>query len=296
VKYIALFYTHGGIKLTIKIGYLGPKGTFTEMAAKKLFLEGNFISYTTIAGCIEAIENEVDFSVVPIENTIEGSVPITLDYLYHQKLFPIIAELNLTINQHLMVHPNTVHAQSNLKSIYSHSHALSQCYQFIYKNFPSAEMISMNSTGEAAKYVAENANELVGAIGNELAAKLNGLTIIERNIQDYPNNQTRFIVLSKNRGDIPINNLEYIQEKATFMITPKKNVPGSLHQILSAFAWRKLDLSKIESRPLKTGFGNYFFILDVNQPTNKFLLTAVKEELESLNCKVDILGCFPCYQ
>jgi prephenate dehydratase len=281
--------------MTIKIGYLGPNGTFTEMAAKKLFNNGEFVSFSTIAGCIEALESDLDYSVVPIENTIEGSVPITLDYLYHQKTYPIIAELNITINQHLMVHPNNATVWGKINTIYSHPHALSQCYQFIHKNFPNSDMLSKNSTGEAAKYISENSDEIYGAIGNELAASLYGLKIVERNIQDYPNNQTRFIVLSKKWGELPSNLHTYLHDKATFMITQKQNVPGSLHQILSAFAWRKLDLSKIESRPLKTGFGNYFFIVDVNQATNMFLLDAVKEELESLNCEVKMLGNYPCF-
>lgn len=280
--------------MTRKIAYLGPDGTFTEMAAKKLFSEGEFFSYSTIPGCIEAVDNAVDFAVVPIENTIEGSVPITIDYLYHQASFPIVAELNLPINQHLMVHPSHADDWSNLNTIYSHPHALAQCYKFIHKNFPDVAMITKSSTGDAARYIAERPEEKAGAIANELAAELYGLALVERNIQDYPNNQTRFIVLSKKSGYLPETNQTAVSKKATFFITPKQNVQGSLHRILSAFAWRGLDLSKIESRPLKTGFGNYFFVVDVVQADDPFLLKMVKEELESLNCKVEIIGTYPC--
>jgi prephenate dehydratase len=285
----------GGEQLNYKIGFLGPKGTFTEMAARSLFPEGNCVSYPTIVSCMEAIDEDVDFSVVPIENTIEGSVPITIDYLYHKESLPIIGELTIPIEQHLMVHPNHADDWTSLKGVCSHSHAISQCHNYLTKNFPTATITPMNSTGEAAHWVSQNPGEQFGAIGNELAAELNRLTIVKNNIHDYPNNQTRFIILSKKHKELPKLQLASNHDKTTFMITPEVNIPGALHQILSAFAWRRLDLSKIESRPMKTGFGNYFFILDVEEGRNNILLNAVKEELESLGCKVSTLGNYPCF-
>src|SRR5699024_5868422 len=138
-------------------------------------------------------------------------------------------------------------------------------------------------------------NEPIAAIGNVLAAKEYGLTIVEENIHDYPNNHTRFIVLSKDEDKIKIKE-KVSSEKTTMLITLPEDRAGVLHQVLSAFAWRKMNLSKIESRPMKTGLGNYFFIIDVNEPYDDALFPGVQGELEALGCGVTILGTYPVYQ
>jgi len=277
------------------IGYLGPKGTFTKLAVDYTFNGEKKIGFTTIPECIDAVDNgEIDIGVVPLENAIEGTVQLTVDYLVHQVRLPILAEVVVPIQQHLLVHPNFSGNLQDIKEVYSHSHAIAQCHQFIHKNLPNATIQFSPSTGSAAELVAKNGDTLKAAIGNKLAAEEYKLKIFKENIHDYPNNHTRFIALTKDKRKINIKH-PIKTEKTTLLITLPNDEPGALHQILSAFAWRKMNLSKIESRPTKTGLGNYFFIVDVDQPYDDVLLPGVKAELEALGCQVTILGTYPVY-
>src|SRR5699024_11007559 len=117
----------------------------------------------------------------------------------------------------------------------------------------------------------------------------------EGNIHDYPNNHTRFIVLAKDEENIKIDQTPSL-ERTTLLITLPEDRAGVLHQVLSAFAWRKMNVSKIESRPMKTGLGNYFFIIDVDEPYDDALFPGVQGELQELDCKVNVLGTYPVYQ
>ncbi|MHA6252130.1 prephenate dehydratase [Oceanobacillus sp. CAU 1775] len=277
-----------------KIGYLGPKGTFTKLAVDTAFNGEHKVSYTTIPECIDAVANdEIDIAVVPIENAIEGTVQLTVDYLIHQVSLPVVAEIVVPIEQHLLVRPDFTGGYEDITEVHSHSHAIAQCHQFIHKNLNSPKIEFTTSTGRAAELVADSTFP-IAAIGNVLAAKEYGLNILKDNIHDYPNNHTRFIVLTKNEELVKINH-EIKAEKTTLKITLPSDQAGALHQILSAFAWRKMNLSKIESRPTKTGLGNYFFIVDVNQTYDDALFPGVKGELEALGCEVNILGTYPVY-
>ncbi|RWZ59952.1 prephenate dehydratase [Halobacillus fulvus] len=277
-----------------RIGYLGPKGTFTKMAVDALFDGGTFVSYESIPACLDAVENgEIETGVVPLENAIEGSVHLTIDYLVHQVDQAIIAELTVPIKQHLLVHPS--HQDQEITHIYSHSHAIAQCHQYLHKHFPKAELEYTASTGRAAEVVAESGAG-VAAIGNHLAAEENGLKILDTNIHDYDNNHTRFAVVQKEPKTLKIKDHPVSRQKTTVMVTLPKDYVGALHQVLAAFAWRKMNLSKIESRPMKTGLGNYFFLIDVDQPYDQVLFPGVQAELEALGCQLKVLGTYPSYQ
>lgn len=280
--------------MVTKIGYLGPKGTFTKIAVDTAFNGENKIAFTTIPECIDAVANdEIDIAVVPIENAIEGTVQLTIDYLIHQVSLPVVAEIVVPIEQHLLVRSDFPGGFDEIKEVHSHSHAIAQCHQFIHKNLDSPKIEFTTSTGRAAEIVAES-TEPIAAIGNVLAAELYDLKILQENVHDYPNNHTRFIVLTKNADLVRIKH-EMQGEKTTLKITLPSDQAGALHQILSAFSWRKMNLSKIESRPTKTGLGNYFFIIDVNQKYDDALFPGVKGELEALGCEVNILGTYPVY-
>ena len=280
--------------MSTKIGYLGPKGTFTKLAVDTAFNGENKVAYKTIPQSIDAVINEeVDLVVVPIENAIEGTVHLTIDYLVHQKRLPICAELVVPIKQNLLINSNFEGELKNITGVYSHTQAIAQTQQYIHNELPNASIEYTDSTGSAAELVSKS-SEPIAAIGNVLAAKEYGLTIAQRDIHDYPNNHTRFIVLTKNKDLIEINQ-EVVTEKTTLLITLPEDRAGVLHQVLSAFAWRKMSLSKIESRPMKTGLGNYFFIIDVNEPFDDVLFPGVKGELEALGCKVNMLGTYPVY-
>ncbi|HLR64572.1 MAG TPA: prephenate dehydratase [Pseudogracilibacillus sp.] len=280
--------------MSAKIGYLGPRGTFTKIAVDSAFNGEDKIPYKTIPQCIDAVSNgEVDIGVIPIENAIEGTVHLSIDYLVHQVRLPIRAEIVVPIQQNLLVSKNFTGDFADIKDVYSHRHAIAQCQQYIHKTLPQAKTHYTNSTGSAAEMISQT-DEPIAAIGNVLAAKEYGLNILEDNIHDYPNNHTRFIVLSKD--DVVKVKQTSNDEKTTMLITLPEDRAGVLHQVLSAFAWRKMNLSKIESRPMKTGLGNYFFIIDVNATYDEALFTGVRGELEALGCGVTVLGTYPVYQ
>lgn len=281
--------------MTLKIGYLGPRGTFTKLAVDSVFNGENKQGFETIPECIDAVDQgDIDIGVVPLENAIEGTVHLTVDYLVHQVRLPVVAEIVVPIEQHLLVRPEFRGEITDIEAIHSHSHAIAQCHQYIHQHIPQAALHFTSSTGRAAEIVSES-NKPIGAIGNRLAAEEFGLMIHQEDIHDYPNNHTRFAVLTKNKQEVSIQH-PVNAEKTSLLITLPSDYAGALHQVLSAFAWRKMNLSKIESRPMKTGLGNYFFIVDVNQPYDDVLFPGVKGELEALGCQVTILGTYPVYQ
>ncbi len=279
-----------------KIGYLGPKGTFTKLAVDVAFNGDDKVAFDTIPQCIDAVaDGSIQIAVVPIENAIEGTVHLSIDYLVHQVRLPVIAEVVVPIAQNLLVHKDFDGKLSDITEVHSHRHAIAQCQQFLHNHLPEAKIHFSNSTGSAAEMVSESNNLTIAAIGNRLAAKEFGLTMLNPDIHDYPNNYTRFIVLAKDENFVKINHPIKL-ERTSILVTLPEDRAGVLHQVLSAFAWRKMNLSKIESRPMKTGLGNYFFIIDVDEPYDDVLFPGVKGELEALDCKVTFLGSYPVHQ
>ncbi|QPA33239.1 prephenate dehydratase [Thermaerobacillus caldiproteolyticus] len=280
----------------MKIGYLGPKATFTDLAVTTMFPQAEKISYDTIPECIDAVSHgKVELGVVPLENALEGSVNLTIDYLIHEQSLPIVGEIIAPIQQHLMVHPYHVNGWKDVQEIYSHSHAIAQCHKFLHTHFKKAKYVYMTSTSAAAKFVSEHPHLHIAAIANRLAAEEYGLTIVRENIHDYDYNHTRFIIVRRQNEELTIDSPLYAGDKTTLMITLPKDQAGALHQVLSAFAWRKLNLTKIESRPAKTGLGNYFFIIDIDQKMDDVLIPGAIAELEALDCTVQVLGSYPYY-
>lgn len=281
----------------MKIAFLGPRATFTGLAVQKMFPGITAIPYMTIPDCLDAVmENEVDTAVVPLENALEGSVNITLDYLIHEVELPIVGEITAPIRQHLLIHPNMGGKWQEVEMIYSHSHAIAQCHKFLHRYFKGIPYESVTSTAAAAKYLADHPNEKIGVIANELAAEEYGLQMAKPDIHDYDFNHTKFIILSKKPLDLSGQQKYKSGDKTTVMVTLPSDQAGTLHQVLSAFAWRKLNLSKIESRPMKTGLGNYFFIIDIEMALDEVLIPGAMAELEALGCGVKILGSFPYFQ
>lgn len=277
----------------MKVGYLGPKATFTELAVKKVFREFELEPYQTIPASMDAIvDKEVELAVVPIENALEGSVNITLDYLTQVVQIPIIGEITLPIRQHLMVHPANKENWQDVTKVFSHSHAIAQCHKFLHTHLKGVPYESVSSTAAAALMVMEQPELKAAAIANELAAQEYGLSIVKRDVHDFDYNHTRFVVLSEKNLDFQtISGSTHF--KTTLMITLPSDRAGALHQVLSAFAWRKINLSKIESRPMKTGIGNYFFIIDIEMKLDEVLIPGAMAELEALGCGVTLLGTYP---
>lgn len=274
-----------------RVAYLGPEGTFTHLATKQMFQKDWLVPIKTIPECIEAVsEGQVDLAVVPIENALEGIVPLTIDYLYHEANLFVAAELSIPIAQNLMVHPSQAINWEKIEHIYSHSHALAQCHKYLHYRFRGVPQEPKSSTAASAQYVSEHPDQCIAAIANEAAAEQYGLTIVEHNIHDFHFNHTRFFVLSK--SNLRIEKEKVNQMKTTFMVKLPNDDPGALHQLLSVFSWRKLNLSKIESRPLKTGLGDYFFVVDILEDERAPMMQGALEELHALGCSVKSLGSY----
>ncbi|MDF2931771.1 MAG: pheA [Chryseobacterium sp.] len=269
----------------MKIAYLGPQASFTQLAASQIFPEEELVPQSSILDCFNAVKNnEVDKAVVPLENSIEGTVSMTLDYLYEFDIF-IETELVMPIAHHLMIHPDN----EVFEKVISHPQALAQTFHFRYDNFKDIPSQDFSSTAASAKLVSENPEEKWAAIANRYSAKLYGLKIIHENIQDFEQNHTKFIVISKEKSALQLP-LPKTSEKTSLIITLPEDQAGGLHQVLSVFAWRKMNLSKIESRTLKTGLGNYFFFINVASEWHNVLSQNAIDEIISLGSNVKFLG------
>ena len=265
------------------VGYLGPKGSFSHQVAQKAFPEANLEPYPNITEVIKAYERgQVDLSIVPVENSIEGSVHETLDYLFHQAQIQAVAELIQPIKQQLLA----CQTDGPIETIFSHPQALAQSKIYILEHYPNAKLEITASTAAAARLVAEHPEEPYAAIAPETAAEEYGLQLVARDIQEMSENFTRFWVLGCKRPEFA---LEKLAPKKTLGLTLPDNLPGALYKALSVFAWRGIDLTKIESRPLKTALGEYFFIIDVNGEQESLLQFAL-EELTAIGITYKILG------
>lgn len=268
------------------IAYLGPFASFTSLASGQLFPEARLEAFSSIRDCFIAVQNNsVDKAVVPLENSIEGTVSMTLDYLYDFKEIFIEAEAVMPVEHQLLLHP----LNKDFDCVMSHPQALAQCFHFLESHFPNVERRDYHSTAAAAQYVRDHPEERVAAIANRSAANLYGLKMIHENIHDFEQNHTRFIVISQRR-ETPTFNLEKTSEKSSLLLTLPDDHAGGLHQALSVFAWRNMNLSKIESRTLKTGLGKYFFFINVDGLKHPVLFDNAVQELEALNISVKFLG------
>jgi prephenate dehydratase len=278
------------------VAYLGPEASFTHVAATHLFGTEGLVPQPTIPDCIEAVtEGHVAYAIVPLENALEGSVPMTIDYLFHGSELFINAEISIPIEQHLMVNMKQKDNLEKLESVHSHPHALAQCHKYLQYHYRRTPLIQTTSTAAAAKYISEKPELCIAAIGNRLAAEKYGLHIAEENIHDFHFNHTRFVVLSLRKGHLEVRSNSDLPKTTLMVKLPEDDRSGVLHQILSVFAWRKLNLSKIESRPMKTGLGNYFFIIDVLESEEHPMMKGAMEELASLNCTVRSFGSYFTY-
>lgn len=273
----------------MKIAFLGPKGSFSHHVAEAAFPQESLLGYANITEVIKAFERgEVDYSVVPVENSIEGSVHETLDYLFHQAEIHAVAEIVQPIKQQLLA----LSHEQKIEKIFSHPQALAQGKKYINQHYPTASIEMTASTAYAARFVAEHADLPYAAIGPKSAAKEYGLILIAEDIQEMSENFTRFWILGANPPQLTLKRQE---KKLSLALTLPDNLPGALYKALSTFAWRGLDLTKIESRPLKTALGEYFFILDINGD-REGLLSFALEELKTIGITYKILGNYQVYR
>ncbi|WP_409341636.1 prephenate dehydratase [Paenibacillus sp. MBLB4367] len=286
-----------------RIAFLGPEGTVSQESSL-CFLgdrEYEYIGYPQMYDVFTATVNgETDFSVIPIENAIDGSVSLHVDLLVNEFNLPILAEWVYPSIQNLIgykqdLRPESGSPYSGIKKIYSIPVATSQCYKFLRGNIPGVVSEGVSSTARGVQIVKERGEtegpDGFAAIGTRLAAKLHGLDILAANITDHQNNYTRFVLVGNETPSLRPSG----QMKTTLVVTLPEDFPGALHQVLSAFAWRRINLSKIESRPTKLKLGSYYFYIDVEGSLDSVLMPAAIAEIEALGCQVRTLGSYPCF-
>lgn len=266
----------------IKIAFLGPPATFTHQACMQHFgLSGEFIPKKDIADVFDEVEKgRSDFGVVPIENTTEGVVSHTLDMLASSEL-KICAEVMLEISLALM---SKTGKAADIAKVCSHPNPLAQCRNWLKNNLPNAAVFDVSSTAMAARMASEDT--ALAAIASIAAASLYDLRVIEKNIEDSVSNFTRFLVIGRHTGK------KSGSDKTSLMFAIK-DAPGTLYNMLKPFARRKINLTKIESRPLKTKAWEYMFFVDLDgHITDRKVIDAVEELRESCSF-LKVLGSYP---
>ena len=265
----------------LKIAYLGPQGTWTHQAAISKF--GHSVKYSpqeSLAGVFDCVaRKKADYGVVPIENSTEGAVNHTLD-MFADSPLRICAQILLPIENALMAKI----ARDKITKLYSHPQVFGQCRNWIQKNFPGADLVEVSSTTRAAELVNEQAG--AAALGGRLAAELNGLEILDDNIQDKATNTTRFLVLSHKMCP-PTGN------DRTSVMFSLRDKPGSLFDALKPFNEFHINMSKIESRPSKQRNWEYFFFVDIAGHCEDSKLSEALQNLEEHCNFIKVLGSYP---
>ncbi|MCD7781421.1 MAG: prephenate dehydratase [Methanosphaera sp.] len=265
-----------------QVGYLGPEGTFSQKAT--LILENEdteIIPYPNILNIFEDLSsNVIDEAVVPIENSTEGSVGITLDALSHFDL-KILKELELPIQHDLLVQKGVT--IDDLNVICSHPQAIAQCRHYI--NSINKPIHTMESTANAARYVTEISTAAV--IGNSILSKKYNLEILDESIQDYDNNVTRFVIVSNNDQEEITGH-----DKTSIIISLYGDKPGGLYEILYEFAKNNINLTRIESRPSKQGMGRYLFFIDMEGHRNDLIIQDTLETIQKKVAMYKLLGSY----
>lgn len=271
-----------------KIAYLGPPGTFTEEALDKFIKDINQIkkiSYPTVVEVIKSVDRgEADEGLVPIENSIEGSVNITQDILTFESEAKIIGEVTIPVKLSLISRKKI--GLEKIKKVISHPHATAQCRKFLSTNLRDAEIIAANSTAEAVK-ILKKENDDIAAIGTKTAAKIYNLEIIESDIEDNKDNKTRFVFIG-NRIQPKTG-----EDKTSIVCFLKEDKPGSLYNILKEFAQRNINLTRLESRPAKKDLGDYVFMIDLDGHLHDKNIFEAIEILRKSVYLVKILGSYP---
>ncbi|MBI5410223.1 MAG: prephenate dehydratase [Nitrospirae bacterium] len=266
----------------LKVAYLGPTATFTHLASiRKFGSSAEYLPESTIKGVFEAVaRGKAQYGVVPIENSTEGVVNSTLDVFIDSDL-KIAFEIMLEIRHNLL---SKTGVRSDINKIYSYPQATAQCKGWLEKNFPGTPVVEELSTAAAAKRVSKDPS--AAAVASELAASVYNLKFVEKGIEDYKNNFTRFLVIAKESP------LVTGKDKTSVMLSIKDRA-GALYSILRPFARNKISLTKIESRPSRRKAWEYIFFIDMEGHMEdkgvKKALNEVKKECLYLK----VLGSYP---
>lgn len=265
--------------------YLGPAGTFTEAALKKITSDSDQLApYANVTAALNAVRTgEAEFALVPIENSVEGVVARTLDELATGDPLVIAGEVTLPVSFAFMVKPGT----SEINRIATHPHAEAQCRTYIAMNYPHAEVIATNSTAAAAE--ALNRGEFDAAIAAAVAADRYGLEVIAEDIGDNNGAVTRFVLVSK-PGKITESTGH---DRTSMAIFIGNDHAGALLEILTEFATRDVNLTFIQSRPTGKELGDYHFIVDAEGHINDANVSQAVARLREICEEIRFLGSYP---
>ena len=267
----------------LTISYLGPPGTYSEMAVIKQF--GHFArprSLSSIDEVFREVESEgAHYGVVPIENSTEGMVNHTLDCFMDSPL-QICAEVELPIHQAFMVSTKTT--DEPITEIISHAQSLAQCRSWLDAHYAGVSRVAVNSNAEAARQVADKPGS--AAIAGEMAAERYGLRVLASKIEDHPDNKTRFLVIGKQKTG-PSGH-----DKTSILVSTK-NAPGALYKVLEPFHRHEISLTRIETRPAKSGDWSYVFFIDFDGHQSESRIKAVIDEVSQVALEVRSLGSYP---
>ncbi len=277
---------------SVRVGFLGPFGTFTEQAVRSQsdLGSGELVAFRSVPDVLDAVDNaDVDFGVVPIENSIEGTVNFTQDALSFDYNLLIQRELVLDIEHCLMAMPGT--SLADITTVLSIPVATAQCHRYLRENVGNAEIHAANSTADAAKTVAANAVAGVAAIAPRNAAALYGLNILATDIADHEGNQTRFVVVGKSGVPTPTGH-----DITGIVVFQRADEPGSLISILQEFAARRVNITNLLSRPTKDGgLGDYCFVMYLEGHIADELVADALRALHAKQGGVKFLGSYPAH-
>ena len=267
----------------VKVAFLGPEGTFTQQASLKHF--GHSAVCVPMAAIDEVFRevaaDAINYGVVPVENSTEGVVSHTLDSFMDTSL-KICGEVVLRIHQHMMISENT--RRDHITRIYSHAQSFAQCRQWLDFHWPMAERVAVSSNAEAARRIKGEWNS--AAIAGDMAAEMYGLEKIAEKIEDRPDNSTRFLII----GNQPV---PPSGDDKTSVVISMRNQPGALHAILEPFHVHNIDLTRVETRPSRTGIWNYVFFVDFEGHQDDLVVGKVLEKLGERANDLRVLGSYP---
>lgn len=266
----------------LNIAYLGPEGTFTQQAVTRHFGHSvRGVSLPTIDEVFERVQSgDHDFGVVPVENSSQGIVSHTLDNFLFTDL-KICGEIELRVRQNLLTKAKSL---QQIERVYSHEQSLSQCRNWLRTHLPGVEMIAVSSNSEAARRVRNTPES--AAIGGRSAAEVYGLPVLFADIEDHPDNTTRFLVVGREIF-APSG-----RDKTTLLLSGPEG-PGLLHSLLEPFGRHGLNMTRIESRPSRAGKWAYVFFVDVEGHVEDPPLAAALEDLAKVSKVSRVLGSYP---
>ena len=271
----------------MRIAYLGPPGTFSEEAVARCELGAGDepLPCTSFPDAWDAVlAGRAEAALLPVENSLEGAIGTTLDLLVHRPGLLILRELLLPVQQQLLATPGTTLAQ--VSRVLSHPQPLGQCARFLREQLPGARLEATHSTADAALQVSQGL-AAAAAIGSRAAAGRYGLSIIAEGIQDSDENTTRFLLVAR-QDAAPTG-----RDRTSIAFTMDRDRPGGLYEVMGEFASRGINLSKVESRPMKQALGHYVFFVDFEGHRLEARCAAALEGVARRVHRLHVLGSYP---